>query len=85
MKVKYERGPAAQLVPGHGRVERGKSVDVSKELAEQLLEQGWVKPGARKKTSSTGRKKTSSTTAATSEGEASAAVTTPESTTTEGD
>lgn len=41
MQVKYADGPAARLVDGVGRVERGATADVSDEQGAQLLKQGW--------------------------------------------
>ncbi len=63
MKVRYTEGPAAVVVDGVGEVERGKSVDVTGDLAKQLLEQGWEKAssGRKGRKGSSGRKKSSST------------------------
>ncbi len=58
MKVQFDEGPAALLVNEVGRVERGTAVEVSKELGEQLLEQGWREVGKRKR-STTKRKRSS--------------------------
>lgn len=46
MKVKFTEGPAAVLIDGVGRVERGHTAEVSKETGERLLEQGWTRVGA---------------------------------------
>lgn len=48
MKVKFTEGPSALSVNGE-RVERGEPVEVSKELGEQLLAQGWKKAGGSQK------------------------------------
>lgn len=72
MKVKFGEGPAVLAVEGVGRVERGKSVEVDKELGEQLLAQGWKRVGtsSKKTTSSKSKKTTAATPAETTAGAA---------------
>jgi len=72
MKVKFTEGPTALTVDEVGRVERGKTVEVSEELGKQLLEQGWSRVGAKK---SPAKKKSSKKAAAPAK---SAETTTPE-------
>lgn len=45
MKVKFTEGPAALLLDEVGRVERGETVEVSTDVGERLLEQGWTQVG----------------------------------------
>lgn len=64
MKVRYTEGPAVLAVDEVGRVERGKAVEVSKEVGEKLVSQGWTKVGGSsksKKTTSSKSKKPAAT------------------------
>jgi hypothetical protein len=65
MKVRYSEGPAAVLLKGVGRVERGKSAEVPAAVGKRLLEQGWESASSKsssrsKSTTGKGRTKTNS-------------------------
>lgn len=61
ISVKYEDGPLRRDIPSLGvSCERSEVITVDAEVGEQLIDQGWIKATARKK--STSKKSTSSST-----------------------